>query len=154
MQARLTKCETLPHDAVQLAMRMRAADLQEVRALIGAGSVTEALRAAVELSPDVHTYRDKDMRLVFMLGCAEGDAGEGQPWMLATDLVAAYPVEMTRETKRAIRRWKARWPRFLNYVDARHTDSIRWLRKLGFKVHDPLAMGVQGEHFCAFTMEA
>lgn len=141
-------------DAHYFAAHMRAADRAECVGLIGeAGSVVQAVWAAIELSPGVRVYCD-DHTPVFILGCAVGDRGMGQPWLLATDAAARFPVQMTKATKQAIQVWLAIWPSLLNYVDARSTANIAWLERLGFQVHEPIVLGAQGERFRPFTMGA
>jgi len=39
-----------------------------------------------------------------------------------------------------------------NWVDARNTKAINWLRWLGFTVHDPVPFGVAGLPFHRFDM--
>jgi hypothetical protein len=42
----------------------------------------------------------------------------------------------------------------VNFVHAENTTSVRWLRRLGFTVHEAQAFGALGEPFHPFEMRA
>lgn len=39
-----------------------------------------------------------------------------------------------------------------NFVDARHSESVAWLQRLGFKLEEPTPHGALGLPFHRFTM--
>ena len=61
---------------------------------------------------------------------------EGIPWILGTDLLGKHPGALTRAAKDYFDRVKDVYPVMANYVDARNTKAIRWLKRLGFVVSD------------------
>jgi hypothetical protein len=68
-------------------------------------------------------------------------------WMVGTDNINKHPVAFARcsreVTARVIDKYK--WTK--NYVDARNTTSIRWLKWLGFTIHPAVPFGYEGRLF-------
>ena len=80
-----------------------------------------------------------------------GDAvGGGVPWLLATDAVERFPVHFYRVSKGIVAGMRRRYDYLENYVDARNTLSIRWLKWAGFAVEDPEPFGAAGVDFHRF----
>ena len=48
--------------------------------------------------------------------------------------------------------WREQFPFMFNYVDARHTDAIRWLKWLGFEFDEAAPYGPFDLPFYRFTM--
>lgn len=71
-----------------------------------------------------------------IFGCSATDAAPtvGIPWMLGTPVIVSPKWRMTflRETRRAVEAWQAEYPILHNFIDARNTVHMRWLRWLGF----------------------
>ena len=74
----------------------------------------------------------------------------GVPWLLGTDKMKEIKISFVRQCKIYIDSMLDRFDRLINYVDARNTDSIKWLRWCGFHVFEPLPYGVDGDLFCMF----
>ncbi len=77
----------------------------------------------------------------------------GIPWMLTSELVEKNYREFLRHSKHLLKELKQETLVFDNVVDARNTRAIRWLRWLGFTIHDPLPYGPDNMPFHRFTME-
>ena len=73
--------------------------------------------------------------------------------MLGTDLIKKKQKIFLKRSKPWLEDIKKDYNYLENYVDARNTLSIKWLKWLGFKVEDPIPYGVNGEPFHKFTME-
>ncbi len=78
---------------------------------------------------------------------------EGIPWMLTSNLVDTHYREFLMRGKSLIIDMKKEAVILLNMVDARNRKSIRWLKWLGFTVHDPVPFGPDGMLFHPFILE-
>lgn len=145
-----------PNDARFLARELRQRDRDEV--LASAGSHVEgAIRAAIIASGAMCwtvCNRAEAFLPVWVIGCApvEGVPGLGSPWLLATDEVARCPGALTKLTKGHIAQMLGTYSALYNYVDARNTDSVRWLERIGFTVEPAEPYGVAGLPFHPFKM--
>jgi ribosomal protein S18 acetylase RimI-like enzyme len=154
---RLEVREPTPADCAELLANLRPADRDELEATIGED--TDKL-AALEycVARSSHAWvLTIDGRVGMLSGLVPvstllgGD--EAQPWMMGTTLMAQRPGVLTRISARYLRVMKGCYPRLANYVDARNTTSIAWLRRLGFTVHaDTVPIGPRGLPFHLFEM--
>lgn len=78
----------------------------------------------------------------------------GVPWMLASDRLRLHPRAALVIGRRMVNAWLTEYGRLQNFVDARQTASIRWLRKLGFTVEPPRPLGPDQLPFHLFRQEA
>lgn len=79
--------------------------------------------------------------------------GPVHPWMLTTPLLRSDWRFFARSSKRVVEAWAERYPHMKNYVDARHTVAIHWLKWLGFVVsRDATLIGSKQVPFHAFEM--
>lgn len=77
----------------------------------------------------------------------------GVPWMLATKRLDEVAVIFLRRCKAPLREAMNRYDRLFNYVDARNTRTIRWLKWLGFKLAEkPVPYGFSNLPFYKFEM--
>lgn len=141
-----------PDDVEQLIVDLREADRQE---LIASGeNPAEAVRRSVRESVWAVAIRF-DGVLASLTGLAPIDGllgSRASPWMLGTPHVDKYPSMIVR-----IGRWYCgvmleQYPHLLNFVDARNTRSIRWLRRLGFTIHPAYVFGGRSHPFHLFEM--
>lgn len=136
-------------DALDLAPRMREADKQEVRASHGVGPL-DALTIAFKASSSAYTMV-LDGEIVGMFGVAPGgEEGAGSPWMLCSDKFYEGSRQFARECREWIARLHEGYPLLYNYVDARNTRAIRWLRWCGFRFFAARPYGVEGRPFHEF----
>lgn len=142
-------------DAEALLANLRPADLLEVEALSGKGSVPEILRYGFEQSLYCWTVTvNGEVACVIGVAPTALLAGEGVPWMLGTPLVDRYRSALMRRAPSYIARMLAVFPHLCNVVDARNVRAIAWLRHMGFEVHDAIPVGRNGEPFHPFTLDA
>lgn len=95
-----------------------------------------------------------DGRVMCIFGVAKSlMGGLGRPWLLGSDLIRQYPKEFMR----ACQTWKprvlAQATLLVNYVDARYTSAVSWLRWFGFEVEPPQPLGPDGVLFHRIMME-
>lgn len=75
------------------------------------------------------------------------------PWLVATDSMYRHRREFVGHCRPVLDAMLDRYPKLENFVDARNTAAIRWLRWLGFTIHDAEAYGVSRLPFHRFTLE-
>ena len=139
--------------ADRLANQLRDADRREIIAT-GATDVGHAIRRSVELSIWSYAVFDGDA-LVCIVGVAAVSllSGIGTPWLLATDHMARLSRDVIVMTGRFVELMHQDFSVLVNWVDARNTRSIRWLKWAGFTVGQPQAVGAGGALFCRFSKE-
>jgi hypothetical protein len=134
-----------------VAANMRHADRQEAEAMAAMGPL-QALTKAVALSHESCVARvGGEPICIFGLGVGSLLGGMARPWLLGTSEVEMYGVTFLRSNRPVVKGWASRFD-LENYVDARHTMSIRWLRWLGFEVDHPAPFGPFGFEFHRFSM--
>jgi hypothetical protein len=140
------------HDATMLASRLRAADIEEIRAAAGLTPLT-AIERSLALSTHAWTAVDGHGAplAIWGVGPLSAIAGRGCPWLLASE---AFEVLPRASVARLSLAWLARvntlYPRLENHVDARHVKAVRWLAWLGFTIESPLPWGVERRPFHRF----
>lgn len=141
-------------DAHSLAPRLRAADLEELRAAHGADAdALGILRHGVAVTPDA-LAAVQDGLVIALLGCAPGGTMLtpcGIPWLMGSDECAAHARIFVARGRQAVGEWLRQYGRLENCVDARHAASIRWLKRLGFTIHPVQRGGPDGALFHRFT---
>ncbi len=138
-------------DIAIVAANMRQADRDEAMAMAAMGPL-DALRRSVQLSHEAVVARVAGEPVcIFGIGIGSLLTGVARPWLLGTPEVEHYPVTFLRSNRPVVQGWAERFT-LENYVDARHTSSIKWLRWLGFTIHDAAPFGPFGYAFHRFEM--
>ncbi len=78
---------------------------------------------------------------------------EGIPWMLTSHLVDEHYRKFLKEGPRLVKDMQKEAVILTNMIDARNKKSIRWIKWLGFIVHDPVPFGPDRMLFHPFIME-
>ena len=137
-----------------IADDMRQADAEEVWAS-NHHSPLESMMKGWELS-DVSTVAiDDNGEPLVMIGLVKRDVltGSGVVWMLGADRAMNHKKEFFRQTKPIINEMLTICPRLCNMVHSKNTNSIIWLRWLGFTIGDPIPHGPDNELFHRFHLE-
>lgn len=151
MTARIVKAEPWHADAI--ASNPRPADVAELWAS-SRTTPAEAMRRGMAASGDCYTGLFDDVP-VCMFGAAPLSilGGQAAAWMIGSAaldrlrvqkalLVLSFPV---------VDYLSQQYPALLyNFVDARNTTAIRWLRWLGFRFDPPIPYGVDQIPFLPF----
>lgn len=143
-----------PGDAEELAPRLRQADLDEIAAVSGRAP-REALEGSVAMS--THSWAvEIDGELACLMGVTPVSilAGIGCPWLLGSDAVARHAGAFIKQTLVYIPLMLEAYPHLFNLVDARNTKAIRWLKRAGFNVMEPMLYGRAKMPFHPFEMKA
>ena len=137
------------HDIEVVARNMRVRDVEEIKAASGRCPL-DSLRAAFTDSALVWAACNERGPFV-IFGVNHFFADVGAPWLLATDDLAKHRRQFLSVTPAYIDQMHQQFPVLINYVDARHTDSIRWLRWCGFDIAPAETHGVERRPFHRFS---
>jgi len=77
---------------------------------------------------------------------------QGHPWLLATDKIRNLGTRIIRGTRKYLDIMLEMYPELVNYVDARQTSTLRWLRWCGFSIHEAQDFGAEGLPFHKVTL--
>lgn len=135
-----------------VAHGMRKADRDEVWAA-SHSSPYEALAHAMDTSTQVWTGMIDD-RPICMFGVAPVSllGGIGIPWMLGTDDIERHQLIFLRRCRPVVAEMLTLYNHLVNLVDERNTTSQRWLKWLGFTLHDPQPHGPDAMPFRLFEL--
>ncbi|MCT4536299.1 hypothetical protein [Halodesulfovibrio sp.] len=141
-------------DAVSLQGRLRKADYDEVWAAHG-HNPDEVLVACALYSTKLWCAEvDDAVAAVFGVAPSPYVEGEGQPWMLGSDVITAVPRAFVQCPLEIIPQMQKLFPVLRNMVDARNTKSIRWLERMGFCItQETVPHGPFGMPFYEFCKE-
>lgn len=145
---------TQPGDAAELAANLRPADLAECQAY-GREDIAAGIASSVNRSMLCWTGL-VDGELAAIIGVAPINVmgGIGSPWMLGTPVLDQHSRVLVRRTPEYIAKMLNAFPHLVNFVHAKNTTSVRWLRRLGFTLHAAQPFGALGEPFHPFEMRA
>lgn len=138
-------------DAETLFANLRASDRDECAAY--GGDTLEMIRSSVARSVLCWTGI-VDGELAAIIGVTRLTDTVGVPWMLGTPVLDRHARVLVRRTPEYIARMLAAFPYLLNYVHAKNTTSVRWLRRLGFTLSAPEPFGPFSEPFHRFERHA
>jgi hypothetical protein len=127
--------ESTLEDAEEMAPFLRAADIAELKASVGESlDIEDVLRAGVEHSDDPRTMTiDGDPVAMFgVVDSKEGTPKTGWVWLLGTDEITENKTYFLRNCKKHLAYQEAPYEVLTNFVDARNTVHINWLRWMGF----------------------
>lgn len=79
--------------------------------------------------------------------------GAGTVWLLSGDGVDNAQTGFARLSLIAIGYFLQKYSVLFNFVDARYTKSVRWIKWMGGNVRPAQAVGITGENFHFFTIE-
>lgn len=137
----------------ELAANLRERDADEIAAASGRDPlVSIQLSVAASVWSRAFYY---DGELMCIAGLALFHDGRlAAPWALSTSMLDTRPKAFVKHSRSLVRDMLATHPHLYNFVDARNTKSIRWLRSVGFTIHPAIAYGVSGLPFHPFEMRA
>ena len=117
-------------DVEWIAPRLRDADRDEVLAAVGIAP-EEALVEGFERSTKTFAgFYEEEPFIVFGVGTGQPDVG--WPWLLGTDKIREARMGFLRQSEYWLNELHEGHPLLFNYVDARNTLHIRWLKWMGF----------------------
>lgn len=133
---------------------MRAEDAAEVLAMSGRDPMSAIQFSMAQSDFAMAGLIDGHPICIFGAGTANLLTGVGVPWLLGTNDVKVFYRQFSRSSRFWVEQMRGRYSYLMNAVDDRNTLSKRWLSWLGFKLHDPVPMGVKQLPFRIFEMRA
>ena len=125
-----------PEDAFELGPKLRQADLEEIRATVGASAPPSLiLLGCLSASRIRLTLTGDSGEVLALLGVSDTEEPDvGGVWLLASDALTdpRYVKKFLRGSRQVVEQLNAAYPLLWNYVDERNKAHIRWLRWLGF----------------------
>jgi len=132
---------------------MRTTDVREIQATSGSRPI-DALARCIEQSEHCWTGLIGG-RVVFVGGVSPMRlGGRRSPWLLGSEELERHPAAFLRYCVEKMPQVRAAYPWLENYVDARAVNTIRWLKWLGFTVHDPVPYGILRRPFHRFELRS
>lgn len=119
-------------DCRELAENMRQAEIDEVMTS-GAKSAYQAVKSSFDLSSFSTSLFYKD-KIVLMFGVVPVNflGSKAKVWMLTSNEIGNINVKtFLKASKYWINRLLLIYPTLYNFVDARHTKSVKWLEVCG-----------------------
>lgn len=138
-------------DAEDLVPRMRAVEVEEVRAATGREPLPVLLEGLRDSAEAWSVFFDGELAFmwgVVPLGGYLGGAGLG--WLLTTDMVERHAKTFWQYTRAVMPQLLARWDVLANAIDVRHEKAIRWATRLGFHLDAPVPVVPGGPPFRVF----
>lgn len=133
-----------------LSTHLSDQDTAEIVAL-GFSDARAALEHALHRSDHVWAVLlDEEPVMLFGVSPKTMLSNTGVPWALGSGKLRGAFIEAARKSRRLADYMLELYPYLENYVDARHTTSVKWLKFCGFTIHPAEPYGVNGELFHKF----
>lgn len=142
-----------PADIAFLAANMRQADIAEIQAAGDARSLFDVVRDGV-FDSDLCVAVESCGELLCIGGAAGRSlmSSKGIAWMLCTKAIEKHNRLFLLHGRDCVRVLLLRYASLHNCVDANNVKSIRWLKKMGFAIQEPLPHPISGRMFCRFSI--
>lgn len=143
--------DVLASDVEQLIANLRKEDKAEILAYSDdiAGTITHALQhSAWARAAEV----DGELACLFGVGPVSMLSESGVPWMLGTDVMNRNKRSVITFGKQYIQAMLNEYPHLWNMVHAENKRSIKWLKRLGFTIHEAQPFGPNNAMFHPFEM--
>lgn len=146
--------ETALRDVVTLAQNLRDADRAEMAAYGHDDPLGPLTRSVTSSMMCWSAFADGELGAI--MGCTPLNliGGVGSPWMMGTPVLDRHQRVLVRQTPVYISRMLRVFPHLVNFVHTENTTSVRWLRRLGFTLHEAAPYGALGAPFHKFEMRA
>lgn len=137
-------------DCHYLSTRLREDDYQEIKAMTGYPAL-ESLLAGLHLSDVPMVICNEQNIPVAMLGVVPQGL-LGFIWMVGTDDLKKISLSFLRNSKDVCDVMKDKYQLLYNFVDARNTLHITWLKWMGFTfINKHNQYGIEGKLFYEFV---
>lgn len=145
--------EAMPEHVPLITADVRQADIDE---LYAASEITPELAMWKGLAVSTHAWVGFiDHEPVCMFGVVPRSvlSGRGIPWMIGTNALDRHAAEFLKGCRPQVAEMRSVYNLLENYVDARNTKAIRWLRWLGFEIGPAQPHGPHAAPFHYFKLE-
>jgi hypothetical protein len=136
-----------------LIARIRPADAAEINAL-GYADPLDGLIECLDMAVSAFTgFIDGELAAIAGFAVPEMLGRRAMPWLVTTDTVDRHPLAFARASRRILDALRKDHELLENYVDARHTVCVRWLRWLGCTLEPAQPLAPHGLMFHRFTIK-
>lgn len=140
-------------DAIEhVAANLKAADREEVYATLGHCRYADALRLSTIMAESVRVAVSAYGEPIAVLGVQTVSLihNTGAPWLLTTKTGPRHARALMNLGRQYTAAMLEKYNELENYVDARHSESVAWLQRLGYQMDSPQAYGPFGLPFHRF----
>lgn len=140
-------------DITFIAQNMRDADIAELKAAHGEGiSIDTALYMSFIRSEECSVWLTPEGEPMAVFGFTKLHHRPGVlvPWLLGTNKLKMHAKAYVAEAKRVIDAKLELAPYLFNFVHASNKASVRFLKLIGFTIHEAEPFGKKGEMFHMF----
>ena len=124
------KFVALKPEHAKITPHLRQADVDEINAMT---DLPPGVAVAFSIAHSERGFAaEVDGELIAIFGISNGLI-----WLVATDEINKYPITFYRLSKKIFPALRKGYDYLENYVDARNTLSLRWLKWLGFTIEAP-----------------
>jgi hypothetical protein len=145
--------ESTSEDLEEILRNVRQENIDELQVFDDLGIGT-ALTLSIDNSSEAFVAVIDDEVVAAFGVVPSGTPGLGKPWMVGTSNIDHHAIAFLRLSKQVLTNIMLRWPRLENWADARNVRGLRWLRFMGFTIHDPILLGEKGLPFHRFEKGA
>ena len=141
------------NDTMPLSLSLRDSDVQEIWASDHKLPL-EALRIGFEQSSTCLTIQN--CKPLAMFGTVKMGDGMATIWLLSDEDLYKKSIEFVKYSKHFVELLFSKNPdinKMCNYVDARNTASIKWLKFIGAKISPAEPYGIEQKLFHYFSFE-
>jgi hypothetical protein len=135
---------------------LRLVDIEEIKDMWGVDDdrIVEVVQTSFLISKKCWTLL-KNNEVVCCWGVTTNtfDDRNGIVWLLGTYEMANIKMKFVRESKKYIQKMMENYELLENYVSVKNELSIKWLKWCGFKLEEPVPIGVNDNLFRRFYME-
>lgn len=138
-------------DVKKLSKNLRKEDIEEIKANSNSNPY-HALYTGVLYSHLPFTIMSDDDNPIMIMGVIPHGKNLGMIWLLSSPEIKNISIPFLRNCRGVLDLYLKTFPVLYNYIDARNTVHLKWLRWLGFnfiKVHNDF--GYQNIKFIEFV---
>lgn len=145
--------KSIPSDTVFLANRLCQGDVDEIWATHHL-TPKEGLEISFNRSLISLTVESNE-EIICMLGICPDNLIDTKAmiWMVASTNFKKIGIPFLWKSRDFVTAFLQSYKKLYNYVDARHSDSLRWLKFIGAKIEEPKPYGIDGLPFHYFSFE-
>lgn len=132
-----------------LSENIRPKDHQEIMAYSD-GNIHDIIEYHIDKS-DVSFAATIDDGLLAVVGVVPQSSLRltGIPWILTTTLLDKHPRFLVKYSKPVLEVWLHKYDKLFNIVDSRYEQALRWVKWMGFTIHEPKLYEGMDVEFCA-----
>lgn len=120
-------------DAVELAPKMRAADVLEIKRSDNTSPLEALLTPFTMKKSKTYSIISENEEVIGMFGSTFTELpGYGTAWMLCSEELFEYTIQFLRECPYWVQEMGKEYDYLFNFVDKENVVALRWLKYLGF----------------------